>query len=376
MEIDERKTIVIGIKEIQRKKLQFSLIALVITLISYLVLMINGLGIGLNKQAGSALLGLDADAIAYSSSSRLSVIRSELPPSVVEEVGRFNGVDASSPLGYLSVNTKSPDGAIQAVALLGYVPSQLGEPRIIDGELLSENDKRGVLVDAKFLKSSNLGIGDTLTLVNRLQTYDFTVKGQVSEGYFFFQPVVYLLLDSLREVKYGENTSETPLASVVLVKGSHLIGTKTTDFEIVSKQTAFANIEGVEGQQQTINALRLFGFLIGAMVVGIFFYVLTLQKTQQVGTLKALGASNIFLFRQMLLQVLTIIVIGVIVSAAAAYGTYLLLSRLPQAVPISFNIETFLITSILFILTGLIGLMFSLRKVSKIDPIIAINQQQ
>ena len=56
----------IGLKEIQRKKLQFALIALVVTLVSYLVLMINGLGIGLNKQAGSALLQLDADGITYS----------------------------------------------------------------------------------------------------------------------------------------------------------------------------------------------------------------------------------------------------------------------------------------------------------------------
>ena len=366
----------IGLKEIQRKKLQFSLIALVVTLISYLVLMINGLGIGLNKQAGSALLELDAEAVVYSSSSRLSVIRSELPSSVVEQVGDIDGVKASSPLGYLSVNTKNPDGDIQAVALLGFLPGQLGEPQTINGEPLSRDDKRGVLVDSKFLKSSNLAIGDTLTFLNRLQTYDFTIIGEVSEGYFFFQSAVYLLLDSLREVKYGVNSSDTPLASVVLVKGKDLIGTKTADFEIVSKQTAFANIEGVEGQQQTVNALRLFGFLIGAMVVGIFFYVLTLQKIQQVGILKALGASNIFLFKQMLLQVLTIIVIGVIVSAGAAYGTYSLLSRLPQTVPISFTIETFLITSALFIVTGLIGLIFSLRKVSKVDPIIAIGQQQ
>jgi putative ABC transport system permease protein len=367
---------VIGLKEIQRKKLQFSLIALVVILISYLVLMINGLGIGLNKQAGSALLELDADAVVYSSSSRLSVIRSELPSSVVEEVGDIDGVKASSPLGYLSVNTQSPDGDIQAVALLGFLPGQLGEPQTISGEPLSAGDKRGILVDAKFLKSSNLAIGETLTLVNRLQTYDFTIVGEVSEGYFFFQPAVYLLLDSLREVKYGVNTSDTPLASVVLVKGKDLIGTKTADFEIVSKQTAFANIEGVEGQQQTVTALRLFGFLIGAMVVGIFFYVLTLQKIQQVGILKALGASNVFLFKQMLFQVLTIIVIGVIVSTAAAYGTYSLVSRLPQTVPIFFTTETFLITSALFIGTGLIGLIFSLRKVSKVDPIIAIGQQQ
>jgi putative ABC transport system permease protein len=363
---------VIWLKEIQRKKLQFALIALVVTLISYLVLMINGLGLGLNKQAGSALLQLDADGIAYSTSSRLSVIRSELPSRVVAEVGRNDGVETSSPLGYLSVNTKSPSGEIQAVALLGYLPSQLGEPQTINGKQLSIDDKRGVLVDAKFLDSSNLAIGDSLTLVNRLQTYDFTIIGEVKESYFFFQPVVYLLLESLREVKYGASTSDTPLASVVLVKGQDLVGTKTTDFEIVSKQTAFANIEGVRGQQQTVDALRLFGFLIGGMVVGIFFYVLTLQKIQQVGTLKA----SIFLYKQLLLQVLTIIIIGVLVSSGAAYGTYALLSRLPQTVPISFTTETFLITSSLFVVTGLIGLVFSLRKVSGVDPIIAIGQQQ
>jgi len=365
----------IGLKEIQRKKLQFTLIALVVTLISYLVLMINGLGVGLNKQAGSALLQLDADAIAYSSSSRLSVIRSELSSSVVTEIGQTEGVEASAPLGYMSVNTKSPGGDIAAIALLGYIPGQLGEPSVQKGRPLTGNDTRGVLADAKFLKSSNLSIGDTLTLVNRLQTYDFTVIGEVNEGYFFFQPVVYLVLDSLREVKYGVTTPDTPLASVVLVKGKGLVGTKTPDFEIVSKQTAFANIEGVKGQQQTVDALRLFGFLIGAMVIGIFFYVLTLQKVQQLGTLKALGASNAFLFKQTLLQVLTIIIIGALVSTAAAYATGTLLGRLPQAVPISFTSGTFLITASLFIVTGLIGLIFSLRKVSRIDPIIAIGQQ-
>jgi putative ABC transport system permease protein len=56
----------IGLLEIRRRKLQFVLIALIVTLISYLVLMINGLGVGLNVLAGSALKNFDADAIAYS----------------------------------------------------------------------------------------------------------------------------------------------------------------------------------------------------------------------------------------------------------------------------------------------------------------------
>ncbi|MGB4864241.1 MAG: hypothetical protein WBO97_17425, partial [Tepidiformaceae bacterium] len=61
--------------EIRRRKVQFALIAVVVTLIAYLVLMINGLGVGLNQLAGSALLNFNADAIAYSDSADLSVIR-------------------------------------------------------------------------------------------------------------------------------------------------------------------------------------------------------------------------------------------------------------------------------------------------------------
>jgi putative ABC transport system permease protein len=366
----------IGLKEVSRRKLQFALIAMVVVLISYLVLMINGLGVGLNKQAGSALLQLNADAMAFSASSRTSVIRSELSTQAVQDAGYLDGVVASAPLGYMSVNTRSPGGDVKGIALLGYLPGQLGEPAVKKGRQLTASDSRGVLADAKFMKSSNLNIGDKLTVINRLQTFDFTIVGQVDPGYFFFQPVVYLPLDSLREVKYGAITPDTPLASVVLLKGKNLVGKSTADFAVVSKKTAFANIEGVKGQQQTVDALRLFGFLIGALVVGIFFYVLTLQKIQQVGTLKALGASNSFLFKQMLLQVLSIIVLGVAISVGAAYGTNSLLSRLPQAVPISFTGGTFLFTSTLFILTGMIGVVFSLRKVSRVDPIIAIGQQQ
>lgn len=366
----------IGLKEIVRRKLQFALIALVVTLISYLVLMINGLGIGLNKQAGSAILQLDADAIAYSSSSGLSVIRSELPSQTIADVASVPGVVASSPLAYLSVNTKTPDGDVTTVALLGYVPGGLGQPQVTGGRLLSQPDTQGVLVDAKFLRTSNLAIGDTMTVVNRLQTHDLEIVGEVKEGYFFFQPVAYVLLDSLREIKYGTAAAGTPEASLVLAKGKDLVGRKADGFEMVSKRTAFANIEGVQGQQQTIDALRFFGFLIGALVVGIFFYVLTLQKIQQVGTLKAIGASNRFLFGQMLVQVITVILVGVLLSTAGAYGTYILLSSLPKAIPISFTVQTFAVTSALFFGTGLIGLAFSLRRVSRVDPIIAIGQQQ
>lgn len=365
-----------GLKEIQRRKFQFGLIALVVTLISYLVLMINGLGIGLNEQAGSALRRLNADALAYAQSSDISVIRSELSAETVGEISRVDGVSDWAPLGYVGVNVRGGDGDVTPAAFLGYEPGSIAEPRVTGGRALTPGDERGLLADATFLKGSGLSVGDRVTVSSRLDEFEFTIVGEINEGYFFFRPVVYLLLDSWREVKYGSGEAQLPAASVVLLKGRSLVGKTTSDYEMVSKGTAFASIEGVQGQDATVNALRFFGFLIGALVIGIFFYVLTLQKVAQIGLLKALGASSAYIFRQLLAQVLAVTIVGVAISVPLAYATDTALNQLPQTVPIAFTGGTFILTSVLIVATGIIGALFSVRQMVRVDPIIALGQQQ
>jgi putative ABC transport system permease protein len=125
-----------------------------------------------------------------------------------------------------------------------------------------------------------------------------------------------------------------------------------------------------------VNTLRVFGFLIGTLVVGIFFYVLTMQKVAQIGLLKALGASSAYIFRQLLTQVLAVTVLGVAVSVPLAYATGTVLGRLPKTVPIAFTGDTFVVTSVLIVVTGVIGALFSVRQLARVDPIIALGQQQ
>jgi putative ABC transport system permease protein len=365
-----------GLNEIRRRKFQFALIALVVGLVAYLVLMINGLGIGLNEQAGSALRGLDADALAYAEDSDLSVIRSELSAETIDEISKLDGVSDWARLGYVGVNTRDGQGDITTAALLGYEPGSIAEPQVERGSALTDQDRRGLVADKAFLKSSGLSVGDQVTIPSRLSDYDFTIVGEVNEGYFFFQPVVYVLLDSWREVKYGASDPEVPVASILLLKGKGLVGKETGAYEIVSKGTAFANIEGVQGQQATVDALRAFGYLIGALVIGIFFYVLTMQKVAQIGLLKALGASNAYVFRQLLAQVLAVTIMGLAVAVPFAFLTDRALNQLPEAVPIAFTGATFIVTSALLVVTGIIGALLSVRQLARVDPIIALGHQQ
>ncbi len=187
----------VGLLEIRRRKLQFALIAAVFTLVSYLVLMITGLGIGLNELAGSALLNLDADRLAYSDTAGLSVIRSEMSQETVDLIADAEGVDDSAPLAYVAANYVDADGEIGSAALLGYDIGTIAEPEVTDGRALTPDDAFGILADTRFLGESNLSVGDTVTMQLRLETIEMEIIGEINEGAFFFQPTVYLLRPTL-----------------------------------------------------------------------------------------------------------------------------------------------------------------------------------
>jgi putative ABC transport system permease protein len=367
---------VVGLLEIWRRKTQFALIASVFALIAYLVMMINGLGIGLYQLAGSALLSMDADAIAYADDAGRSVIRSELSQATVERISVAPGVEASAPLVYLAASYDRAQGDVSSAALLGYDPGTIAEPPVVAGRALTADDQFGALADTSFLEDSGLAVGDTLPLRLRLQTVELTIVGEIDEGAFFFQPTVYLLRPTLLDLKYGSaGDGERPVASIVLAQGDDSIRTGE-GFELVDKQTAFDNIEGVQGQQSTVNALQAFGYVIGAMVIGVFFYVLTLQKVAQFGVLKAVGASNRYILKQLLAQVLTIALLGLALSVPLAVATESALGASPDSVPIAFTGRMIVTSSVALLVTTLVGALFCARQILRIDPLIALGQQQ
>jgi putative ABC transport system permease protein len=160
------------------------------------------------------------------------------------------------------------------------------------------------------------------------------------------------------------------------LKGEHLAGQAAPGLQVVSKSSAFNNIEGVSAQQQTVNALAFFGYLIGALVIGVFFYVLTVQKVPQIGVLKAIGASSTFVATQIVVQVLALALGGVIVAVPLAWLTSKGLQQLPQQVPLAFTTGAFVVTSVAMVVTALIGALLSAWQAVRVDPIIALGQQQ
>ena len=362
--------------ELWHRRFQFALIGLVVTLVTYLVLMMNALGAGLLDQAGSAIKRLDADALVFRDNANLSLQQSELSQQNIDAIARAEGVRAGAPLGYVSVQpSKHPDKG--PVAFIAYQPGTIAEPRLIAGRRIEAGERGKVLADKRFLDQRGAKVGDIIEVSSRLELYRFEIVGEVDAGSFFFQTPLWGVIDDWRELRYGSVGTDTPAATLVMVQGSpgiaDAIGREVPGTEGATPAKTFNAIPGVGPQRNTANAIEGFGLVIGALVIGVFFYVLTMQKTGQIGVLKAVGASSWFVFSQLTVQALLVALAGI---AIALPLTWLTVQSLPGGVPLLLERRGIATASVLLLATALAGVAFSGRKIASVDPLIALGQQQ
>ena len=113
----------------------------------------------------------------------------------------------------------------------------------------------------------------------------------------------------------------------------------------------------------------IYFLIVIAFIIGIFIFVMTLQKTAMFGVLKVQGC-RLVLAKAVMLQTALLAVLGVAIGLALTGITVLFL---PEAMPYATNGPRMILFSVLLILSALIGGAFSIRTIAKIDPLIAIG---
>ncbi len=142
------------------------------------------------------------------------------------------------------------------------------------------------------------------------------------------------------------------------------------DLEVVGINKFIEDLPGYKPQNLTMNFMITFLFIISATVIGVFLYVITLQKKNLFGVLKAQGFTNGYLMKMVLSQTFILALIGTLIGLVLTILTGFVL---PEAVPVEFNIVTLIVFGVVLILTSLIGSLFSVLSIRKIDPLKAIE---
>lgn len=348
--------------EMKNNKLRFTLIVGVLLLVSYLVFLLSGLANGLEDMNKAAVDKWEAQGVILTEESDVNLPQSSL--SLEDYDGE--GADEFASLAQISSIATSGDNKSN-VALFGIHADEFIMPDITEGETFQSANE--VVADAS-LKEEGFELGDELQLASTEEK--LTIVGFTDNAKFIAAPVLYTDLQTVHKVRYGEAAEmykEQINAFVIRTEDLSNVDVKDT-LEVVDTTTFIENLPGYSEQKLTLNFMIYFLFVISAVVLAIFLYVLTIQKISIFGVMKAQGISSKYLANSVIAQTFLLAAAGVVLGFLLTMVTGFFL---PDIVPIAFNYLDLLLYGIVLVFVSVLGALFSIQTIVKIDPLKAIG---
>ncbi|HDC8306445.1 TPA: ABC transporter permease [Staphylococcus aureus] len=343
--------------EIRRNKLKFGLIIGVLTMISYLLFLLSGLANGLINMNKEGIDKWQADAIVLNKDANQTVQQSVFNKKDIEN--KYKKQATLKQTGEIVSNGHQKDN----VLVFGVEKSSFLVPSLIEGHKATKDNE--VLAD-ETLKNKGFKIGDTLTLSQsdeKLPIVGFTESAKYNAS-----PVIFT--NDATIAKINPRLTGDKINAVVVRDTNWKDKKLNQELEAVSINDFIENLPGYKPQNLTLNFMISFLFVISATVIGIFLYVMTLQKTSLFGILKAQGFTNGYLANVVISQTLILALFG---TAFGLLLTGVTGAFLPDAVPVKFDVLTLLVFAIVLMIVSVLGSLFSILTIRKIDPLKAIG---
>ncbi|MEK1515876.1 ABC transporter permease [Staphylococcus aureus] len=343
--------------EIRLNKLKFGLIIGVLTMISYLLFLLSGLANGLINMNKEGIDKWQADAIVLNKDANQTVQQSVFNKKDIEN--KYNKQATLKQTGEIVSNGHQKDN----VLVFGVEKSSFLVPSLIEGHKATKDNE--VLAD-ETLKNKGFKIGDTLSLSQsdeKLHIVGFTESAKYNAS-----PVIFT--NDATIAKINPRLTGDKINAVVVRDTNWKDKKLNQELEAVSINDFIENLPGYKPQNLTLNFMISFLFVISATVIGIFLYVMTLQKTSLFGILKAQGFTNGYLANVVISQTLILALFG---TAFGLLLTGVTGAFLPDAVPVKFDVLTLLVFAIVLMIVSVLGSLFSILTIRKIDPLKAIG---
>ena len=356
----------LDINEIKDAKLRYSLIVGLLTLVSYLMFFLSGLAFGLIDQNKSSIDHWKADTVLLSSEANKTLALSNLKLSDKSSISADNVEPFSQMLTVANVGENTNNMFKQKISIFGVKKDSFLIPSITKGK--SFESKNEIVIDKSISEKEGLKIGDTITIAN--SDIKLKIVGYTEKSRYNVAPVVYVNTTDFQELKYGNSKSiDNIMVNAFVVKGE-LKNYDSTVLEKISVADFINEIPGYSAQILTFGLMIGFLIVISAIIIGIFMYVLTIQKTPIFGIMKAQGISNGIIGTSVLSQTFLLSLVGSILGLVGTWVTSLVL---PSAVPFLGNGLYYSIIFVSLIIFSLVGILFSVLAIRKSDPLKAIG---
>ena len=353
----------LAINEMKHSKLRYALVIGVVFLIAYLVFFLTGLAYGLAQENRTAVDKWQADRILLSDEANGKLNMSMLTMDDYESVKAEDKAALAQFPGIVYQKGKK-DQQIN-VSFFGIEADEFLAPNLVKGRMFKNTGE--VVVNDSLAKEDGLQVGDQLKVAGSKQT--LKIVGFTDEAMYNVAPVIYMSLADFQEIRFNQALPEEAMKiNAIVVRGQ----TKQVADNLEKvKISAFINdLPGYSAQNMTFAFMNGFLIVIAAIVIGIFIYILTMQKQAIFGVMKAQGISNFFIARSVFVQTAILAFVGIVLGLALTYLSSLVL---PAAVPFAIFWGLYLAVSVGMWVIAILSAVFSVSTVVKIDPLKAIS---
>jgi putative ABC transport system permease protein len=336
-----------------------------------LMLVIGGITSGTLNDSVNRTMGVGADFILQGSDAGMlfALGSPALPIKFADKVRERKGVGAVTPV--LASFIMADFGMVFGLDLPSYDQFP-GTLQIIEGKRsLTGND---VIVDELFARTHKVKPGMPLTVSG----HQFIISGICKQGAVVREFVPLSTLQEIRET--GDKVS------MLFIKTAPGADPKALEAELrktfVGYHINTANdaamlLEGtkIPMLKQFSAAVILVSMLISFMVILLAMYTTIFERTREIGILKSLGASRMFVVGMVLRESVLICFLGVLLGTGISEVIRKVITAAFPTLQVQMNLSEIGYSCLLGLIAGILGALYPAYKAARMDPVRALSYE-
>lgn len=355
-------------KELAHQKKKYLLIDSIIILMMFMVLFLSGLVNGLGRSIISSIDQIDASYYLVSDSSENLISVSSLPQDTLQQLQEMTDANVT-PLNiqrtYLS--KLDSDDKID-IHYLAIEPGSYLEPDVYEGtSLVDATCENPIILDDNY-EEEGIALGDMVK--DSTTGMEFQVVGFSKDQMYSHTSAGFITMDSYTKLRTEINPNYEPVIQSIVIQGDDIENIDIPGTMVAHKTDIINQLPGYTAEKSTITMVIWMLVIISAAVIGVFYYILTIQKEKQFGIMKAMGVTMHDIGKLICSQVLIVVCFGAFIANLLAFG---MASFLPKSMPFYLTANSAFVVTFAFIAISLISSLLSVRKVAQVDPMNSIG---
>ena len=351
----------------QRKmRSAISVLALAVGICLFIILW--GLVNGVFNEFTQRIRGIGADiTVTRSGTNPLLFGTGVLPYKLVDQLRVIPGVRTASPVLIWKASIGSAPYNVFGIEPKDFTDLG-GELIFLEGRNIEGPDE--MFVDSRIANLQNLKVGDTLSLLG----HQFRTVGIVQPG---VGTRIFMPYKTLSEITGQPDRVSLFFVSAVSPDLVEELAEQINRIDEGIETQFMSNIAAsmsnyLKALNQFIRAINYTALIISALVILLSMYTTVVERTREIGILKSLGASRVYILTTILTEALLLSFMGSVVGILLAFVSRSAIQWKFQLITVEISSGILLSSIILGFGVGLIGAFYPALWASRQDPITAL----